>query len=70
MLSLRVVPLRALRSRGKRQGKPCSPDFIAFMKSAVDFLGQIREHWGRYRSHRIKDLVIISDNREHVMYSH
>jgi hypothetical protein len=44
--------------------------FIAFMKSSVDFLGQIREHWGHYCSHRIEDLVIRSANRERIIYSH
>jgi hypothetical protein len=44
--------------------------FIAFMKSSVDFLGQIREHWGHYCSHGIEDLVIRSANRERIIYSH
>jgi hypothetical protein len=39
-------------------------------QSFVDFLGQIREHWGHYRSHRIEDLVIRSANRERIIYSH
>jgi hypothetical protein len=44
--------------------------FMAFMKSAVDFLGQIREHWGHYRYHRIEGLVVISANCEHIIYFH
>jgi len=27
----------------------------------MDFLGQIREHWGHYGSHRVEDLVVTSD---------
>jgi hypothetical protein len=44
--------------------------FIAFMKSVVDFVGQIREHWGHYCNHRNEDLVIRSANRERIIYSH